>query len=73
MTLASLGVLLLTDYNSPRFYTELKTRSLPRFGMAVGSSFTIAAILYAGITTFGFLTFGGESASSLQVGNQPAS
>jgi sodium-coupled neutral amino acid transporter 11 len=49
-------------YNSPRFYTELKARSLPRFGMAVGSSFSIAAVMYGGIAAFGFLTFGGNSA-----------
>lgn len=51
-----------TRLHSPRFYTELKSRSLPRFGVAVGSSFAIAAVLYAGIASFGFLTFGGNSA-----------
>eukprot|EP00527_Entomoneis_sp_CCMP2396_P004779 CAMPEP_0198155554 /NCGR_PEP_ID=MMETSP1443-20131203/69195_1 /TAXON_ID=186043 /ORGANISM="Entomoneis sp., Strain CCMP2396" /LENGTH=502 /DNA_ID=CAMNT_0043822309 /DNA_START=27 /DNA_END=1535 /DNA_ORIENTATION=+ len=48
-------------YNSPRFYTELKDRSLPRFGIAVGSSFSLAAVLYMAIASFGFLTFGGNS------------
>lgn len=49
-------------YNSARFYTELKDRSLPRFGVAVGSSFGISAVLYMAIASFGFLTFGGNSA-----------
>lgn len=49
-------------YNSPRFYTELKHRTLPRFGVAVSSSYTMAAVMYAGLTSFGFLTFGGHSA-----------
>ena len=50
------------SYNAPRFYTELKGRTLPRFGIAVSHSFAIAGLLYAGIASFGFLTFGGNSA-----------
>lgn len=46
-------------YNSARFYTELKDRTLPRFAVAVGSSFGISAIVYMGIASCGFLTFGG--------------
>jgi amino acid permease len=45
------------------FYTELKDRSLPRFGVAVSSSFGLSAVLYSGIACFGFLTFGGNSSS----------
>jgi sodium-coupled neutral amino acid transporter 11 len=48
-------------YNSARFYTELKDRSLPRFAVAVSSSFGIAAVAYMAIASFGFLTFGGNS------------
>ena len=48
-------------YNSARFYTELKHRSLPRFGIAVSSSFGVSAVLYMAISSFGFLTFGGNS------------
>jgi len=51
------------QYNAPRFYTELKDRSLPRFSIAVSSSFTLAAVLYMGISSVGFLTFGGNSNS----------
>lgn len=47
-------------YNSARFYTELKDRSLPRFAIAVSSSFGMSAILYMGIASLGFLTFGGK-------------
>eukprot|EP00980_Cylindrotheca_fusiformis_P030504 scaffold24924_cov230-Cylindrotheca_fusiformis.AAC.1 len=49
-------------YNAARFYTELKDRSLPRFGIAVGCSFAIAAAVYMAIASFGFLTFGGNCA-----------
>jgi amino acid permease len=47
-------------YNAARFYTELKDRSLPRFGIAVGSSFGISAAVYMAIASFGYLTFGGN-------------
>jgi len=50
-------------YNSPRFYTELKDRSLPRFGTAVSSSFGLSAVMYMAIASIGYLTFGGNSAS----------
>ena len=50
-------------YNSARFYTELKNRSLPRFAVAVGSSFGISALLYMAIASMGYLTFGANSSS----------
>lgn len=55
--------LIIRHYNSPRFYSELKHRSLPRFGCAVSSSFGISAVMYSAIACFGFLTFGGNSSS----------
>jgi amino acid permease len=48
-------------YNSPRFYTELKDRSLSRFGLAVSTSFAFSALIYAAIACFGYLTFGSNS------------
>jgi len=50
-------------YNSARFYTELKDRTLPRFAVAVGSSFGLSALVYIFISSLGFLTFGENSAS----------
>lgn len=47
-------------YNSARFYTELKDRTLPRFAVAVGSSFGLSAVVYIFISSLGFLTFGGK-------------
>jgi Transmembrane amino acid transporter protein len=49
-------------YNAARFYTELKDKSLARFGIAVSSSFGIASIMYISIASLGFLTFGANSA-----------
>jgi amino acid permease len=47
-------------YNAARFYTELKDRSLPRFGVAVSLSFGLTALLYVAIASIGYLTFGGN-------------
>lgn len=48
-------------YNSPRFYMELKDRSIPRYSQAVGSSFGFCAFIYTAIAAAGFLTFGGNA------------
>jgi amino acid permease len=50
-------------YNIPRFYTELKDASVPRFRQALGFSFMLSACLYIVIAAAGFWTFGGNSAS----------
>jgi len=63
LLLLLLQLLEQQQYNAPRFYTELKDRSLPRFRIAVSSSFMLAAVLYMGISSIGFLTFGGNSNS----------
>lgn len=48
-------------YNSARFYAELKDKSLSRFAIAVTASFSLSAVMYMGIASVGFLTFGGMS------------
>lgn len=48
-------------YNSPRFYTELKNRSISRFTSCVGGAFGLSALVYMAIASAGFLTFGGHS------------
>jgi amino acid permease len=50
-------------YNAPRFYTELKNPTMKRFTVAVEASFGFAALIYIGIASFGFLTFGGHCSS----------
>ena len=50
-------------YDSPRFYAELKRRSIPRFTTCVGGSFGLAGTCYIVIAAAGFLTFGGHADS----------
>ena len=46
-------------YNSPRFYTELKHPTIPKYCQVVGYSFGIASTFSIVIASAGFLTFGG--------------
>jgi amino acid permease len=55
----------IAHYNAPRFWIELKQRSVPRFGKVVCWSFGISAAYYVFVTSFGFLTFGAHSAGFL--------
>jgi amino acid permease len=45
-------------YNAPRFYTELRDASIPRFSRAVGWSFGLSSIVYIAIAGAGYMTFG---------------
>ena len=45
-------------YNSPRFYTELRSATIQRFALAVSGSFAMAGAFYATVAVAGFLTFG---------------
>lgn len=50
-------------YNSPRFYTELKDATVPRFAQVCTYSFGIVSFLYLSIAVVGYLTFGANSDS----------
>lgn len=50
-------------YNSPRFYSELKNPSIPRFTGVVIGSFGFSTLMYIVIACSGYLTFGGNSDS----------
>jgi amino acid permease len=52
-------------YNAPRFWMELKKRTVVRYAKVVVSSFSISALYYVFVTSFGFLTFGGASAGMI--------
>jgi amino acid permease len=45
-------------YNAPRFYTELRDASVPRFSKAVGWSFGLSSVVYIAIAGAGYMTFG---------------
>ncbi|VEU40603.1 unnamed protein product [Pseudo-nitzschia multistriata] len=53
----------IMHYNSPRFYMELKERSIPRYALSVGLSFGLASIILILIAGSGYLTFGKNSSS----------
>lgn len=51
----------IAHYNAPRFWIELKNRTVHRFTTVVSCSFGISAIYYIIVTSLGFLTFGANS------------
>lgn len=53
----------IAHYNAPRFWVELKNRTVPRFAAVVSWSFGISATYYIIVTSLGFLTFGANSSS----------
>ena len=51
------------QFDSPRYYTELKDATIHRFTTVCASSFGIVSFLYLSIAVVGYLTFGGNSDS----------
>jgi len=63
-----LSTAYMAHFNAPKFYTELKDRTIPRYATVVATSFAVSIALFAGIASLGFLTFGG-SCSGLILNN----
>jgi amino acid permease len=61
--LAMLSTAYMAHFNAPKFYTELKDNTVPRYMTVVAASFGIAIALFATIGTLGFLTFGAQASS----------
>ncbi|CAB9515491.1 Sodium-coupled neutral amino acid transporter 3 [Seminavis robusta] len=55
---AMLSTAFMAHFNAPKFFTELKDNTIPRFSALVATSFAIAIALFASMTCLGFLTFG---------------
>lgn len=51
--------MMQAHFNAPKFYTELKDNTVPRYLKLVSTSFAISVALFASMTALGFLTFGG--------------
>lgn len=47
-------------YNAPRFLNELQDPTMTRFRYVVSNAFGFSSFIYVLMTTFGFLTFGGN-------------
>lgn len=45
-------------YNAPRYYTELKNNTIPRFSSVTNVSFGVSGVVYFAIGIFGYCTFG---------------
>mmetsp|Transcript_19141 Transcript_19141/g.42482 ORF Transcript_19141/g.42482 Transcript_19141/m.42482 type:complete len:495 (+) Transcript_19141:1-1485(+) len=56
-----LSTAFIAHYNAPKFYHDLKEKSVPRYNKVVYASFACAILAFVSINAFGFLTFGGAS------------
>lgn len=56
--LGMLSTAYMAHFNAPKFYTELRSPSVPRYLTVVSTSFGISITIFAVIAALGFLTFG---------------
>lgn len=59
--LSMLSTSYIAHYNAPKFYSELKNPSMPRFNQVVGSAFGGSILFFVFVMCTGFLTFGGNT------------
>jgi len=58
--LGMLSTAYMAHFNAPKFYTELKNNTIPRYLQVVATSFGISIGLFVIMASIGFLTFGGN-------------
>ncbi|KAJ9471492.1 Vacuolar amino acid transporter 2 [Diplonema papillatum] len=66
-----INVAFTAHYNAPRFYQELRDRSLGRFNLVVGFAMAFALCLYVAVGASGYATFGEETQGSILVNYSP--
>ena len=62
LVVSMLATAFMAHYNAPKFYWELENNTLSRFNLVVVVSFAISCLLFVGISSLGFATFGKASA-----------
>mmetsp|Transcript_92813 Transcript_92813/g.189058 ORF Transcript_92813/g.189058 Transcript_92813/m.189058 type:complete len:490 (+) Transcript_92813:165-1634(+) len=63
-----LSTAFMAHFNAPKFYNELKDKTLPKYYKVVSTSFAISISIFALVASIGFLTFG-SNASGLILNN----
>lgn len=59
--ISMLSTAYMAHFNAPKFYNELKDKTLPKYYKVVSTSFAISISIFALIASIGFLTFGANS------------
>lgn len=59
--IGTISTAYVAHYSAPRFWTELKVKTMPTYNKVIGMSFAISAFMYGFIMFAGYLTFGGNS------------
>lgn len=63
--LGMLSTSYMAHFNAPKFYTELKNNTVPRYMAVTLASFAISVLLFGWIAAMGFLTFGSSSSGMI--------
>lgn len=58
-------LLCIAHYNVPRFYEEMKERTIANFSWAVTIALTLCGLAYGGVALFGYLTYGSDTRSDV--------
>jgi len=56
-----LSTAFMAHFNAPKFYNELKDKTLPKYYKVVSTSFAVSISIFALVASIGFLTFGANS------------
>ena len=59
--ISMLSTAFMAHFNAPKFYTELKDNTIPRYNKVVGASFGISILMFCLVAAMGYLTFGASS------------
>mmetsp|Transcript_2581 Transcript_2581/g.6195 ORF Transcript_2581/g.6195 Transcript_2581/m.6195 type:complete len:486 (-) Transcript_2581:201-1658(-) len=59
--ISMLSTAFMAHFNAPKFYNELKDKTLPKYYKVVSTSFAVSISLFALVAAIGFLTFGANS------------
>jgi len=59
------NVAFIAHYNAPKYYQEMKNRSIQKFATAVAIALSFCGMIYVGVALFGYLTFGSSTESDI--------
>lgn len=63
-----LALAYIAHFQAPKFYHQLRDRSVPRFNAVTATSFGLASVVFGCSLTFGYLTFGIHSPGNILQG-----
>mmetsp|Transcript_28307 Transcript_28307/g.45457 ORF Transcript_28307/g.45457 Transcript_28307/m.45457 type:complete len:452 (-) Transcript_28307:201-1556(-) len=65
LLVCSLSTAYIAHFQAPKFYHQLRQRSMRRFNVVTAASFSLASVVFLATMSFGFLTFGRHSQGNI--------